>query len=319
MRSPLPLPLLLLPALFLASCASMQNSTAVRDDVYFMPSDAPLTSTKPAPSPEEQARMEPVQPGASGADDYYDPGVARDQQRRGFYDMAYNDPYFYNYGRFGFGTQLGWQSGWNGPGWGMGMGWGGGYGWNDPWMSINFGWGSPYMDPWGCNRPWGWHRPWYYDPWGPGPYYSPWGGCWSCYSPVIIGGGRQVVVRPRTGLGGGTRTVSGSQPRVVSRDPAGLRPASRTPALREQQRSGISTRSAGDRAPSDRVAPNTREGQRQPVRTAPGRTSPVRPGIQQGPPTRNGGGSAMPSRDGGSRSGGSPGGGGSRTGGARPR
>ncbi|MCU0319001.1 MAG: hypothetical protein MUE88_02830 [Flavobacteriales bacterium] len=112
---------LLLPmlmVLLLASCASTQNTTAVRDDVYFMPGDEPVTAArpKPVPSPEDEARMQPVQPGEQGTDDYYDPEVANEEARRGYYDMAYNDPFFYNYGRFGFGTQLGWTNGWNGPG-----------------------------------------------------------------------------------------------------------------------------------------------------------------------------------------------------------
>jgi hypothetical protein len=370
---------LLLPmlmVLLLASCASTQNTTAVRDDVYFMPGDEPVTAArpKPVPSPEDEARMQPVQPGEQGTDDYYDPEVANEEARRGYYDMAYNDPFFYNYGRFGFGTQLGWTNGWNGPGWGggMGLGWNNGFGWNDPWMNgmgwhrpgngmwmgwnNGWGWNDPWMQPgmgwggsmfnqWGgmgmgmgmgpgmgWNSPWGWNspmgmgwnRPWGMDPWGNGPYAGPFGGCWSCYSPIVIGGGSQTVVRPRSGLAGGPRGTSASQPRVVSRDPAGLRPSSRpTPVYREAPRAtGVQTRPGAVREPGNRNSPVLqRESGGQ--RTAPTRNTPTRTAPRTTPPQREapsriggggsfGGGSAAPSRNGG-------GGGGSRNGGSRPR
>lgn len=358
----------MLMALMLASCASTQSTTAVRDDVYFMPSDEPVAAArpKPAPSPEDEAPMEPVQPGEQGTDDYYDPGVAQEQERRNYYDMAYNDPFFYNYGRFGFGTQLGWTNGWNGPGWGGGMGWGGAnnwgyglgwgmglspgsvmgfqnrFGWNNTWgwVGATSDWGSSYMDPWanpgiygmGWNAPWSWNRPmmwnhpWGMDPWGYGPYAGPFGGCWTCYSPIVIGGGSQPVVRPRSGLGGGPRGTTAGQPRVVSRDPAGLRPSSRpTTVLREPQRTGGSqTRSGTVREPGNRTSPVLqREGGGQrttPVRTTPSRTAPRTAPAQREAPSRVGGGgsfgggSATPSRNTGGG-----GGGGSRNGGGRPR
>lgn len=353
----------MLLALMLASCASTQNTTAVRDDVYFMPSDEPVAAArpKPAPSPEDEARMQPVQPGEQGTDDYYDPGVAQEQERRNYYDMAYNDPFFYNYGRFGFGTQLGWNMGWNGPGWGMGMGWndpwrngagwgrprdgmwmawssswgwhdpwfGNGMGWNDPWMNPGMGWGNSMFSPWGgmgmWNRPLGWNRPWGMDPWGNGPYAGPFGGCWNCYSPIIIGGGSQPVVRPRTGLGGGPRNGSASQPRVVSRDPAGLRPSSRpAPVYRDGQRSSTQPRPGTVREPGSRTSPVLQResgGQRTaPARNTPSRTAPRPSTPQREAPSRVGGGgsfgggSAAPSRNTGGG-----GGGGSRNGGGRPR
>ena len=321
--------MLLITGALVSGCGSMQNTTAVRDDVYYMPSDGPVATApdkpeKPSkPDAQELDRMEPVE-------DYYDPGTAAQESRRGFYDMTYNDPFYYNYGRFGFGTQLGWQNGWNGPGWGMGMGSGWGMGWNDPWFNMNIGWGNNFHDPWGWNQPWGWSRPWGWnqpwgwsrpwmnDPWmgGFGPYQGPWGGCMACYSPVVIGGGNQVVVRPRTGLGGGTRPVSG-QPRMTTRDPAGLRPSMNS-AIPSRQvmrpapvtrpavapREGVSTSPGLQRQPTSR--PSTRPATR-PVIT-PNRDG-GRPSIQRDTPSRGGsmgGGSAAPSRngDGGSRSGG---------------
>ncbi len=332
------IPSLLIPGILLTGCGSMQNTTAVRDDVYFMPSDAPaVVATPDKPTPDEVERMEPVE-------DYYDPGTAAQESRRGFYDMTYNDPFYYNYGRFGFGTQLGWQSGWNGPGWGMGMGWNSGGGWNDPWMNMSMGWGSPYYDPWGWNRPWGWNqpwgwnrpygwnRPWGYDPWsgGYGPYHGPWGGCYSCYAPVVIGGGNQVVERPRTGLGGGTRPVTG-QPRLTTRDPAGLRPSlDHASPVRQLSRPNSGTRpSVGTRegvrsSPGIQRQPATRPSTRPATRpsTTPSRDG-GRPGIQhREAPSRNGslgGGSAAPSRNSGGGSGGSNSGGSRSGGGTRPR
>jgi hypothetical protein len=351
-----PIPTLLVTAALITGCGSMQNTTAVRDDVYFMPSDEPVTASSrssrtdvPAkPDPQEVERMEPVE-------DYYDPGTAAQEAQRGFYDMTYNDPYYYNYGRFGFGTQLGWQNGWNGPGWGMGMGsgwgmgsgfgmgmgWNSGMGWNDPWYSMNMGWGNNFHDPWGWNspwgwnqpmgwnrpwgwnQPWGWNRPWMNDPWmgGFGPYQGPWGGCMTCYSPVVIGGGSQVVVRPRTGLGGGTRPVSG-QPRMITRDPAGLRPAMGSAAPgRQITRPATGTRPAVQPRNGDRTSPGIQRepGTRPTTRPTPRPTTPSRDGgrptIQRELPSRGGsmgGGSAAPSRDGGGGSGGSRSGGGSR-------
>ena len=50
-------------------------------------------------------------------------------------------------------------------------GWGGyGWGWNDPWLwNAGWGWNSPYYG-WG----WGWNNPWRYNRWGWGGYYG-WG------------------------------------------------------------------------------------------------------------------------------------------------
>jgi len=179
----------------LASCGSMQPVSQVRDDIYFRPSDAPATASTNG----RNDRMRPDRPEEMEVvEDYFDQNTSKQLGTSGnYYDMAYNDPFYYNQGRFGFGMgmggmgmggmgmggmgmgmggmgmgMMGWQSGWAGPGWGMGMGWGMG-----PSMGMGMGWGSPFgwYDPWcpwnpwspwnrpmgmGWNRPWGWHNPW---------------------------------------------------------------------------------------------------------------------------------------------------------------
>jgi hypothetical protein len=242
--------MLLIPGTFLASCGSMQQTTQVRDDVYFMPSSAPppaATASRQAPAGDEQIPM----------DDYYDPGTSSQfNDHRNYYDMAYNDPYYYNYGRFGFNAgmgmgmgmgMMGWQSGWGGPGWGMGMGWGMGpsmgMGWGMGGMGMGMGgmgmgWGnpwSPWHQPWGWNSPWGWNRPMGFSPWGwndpfygygYGNYHGPYGNCFSCYSPVVIGASNTVVGH-RPSLTGGSAGNTGQggadlRPRMNVRNPVGL-------------------------------------------------------------------------------------------------
>lgn len=242
MKKPITFPSLMMVALVLASCGFTQPVVQHDDDVYFMPSQARASAAAPAPAPSA-----PQADASTGNDDYYDPGTAsRLGPQRGYYDMAYNDPFFYNYGRFGFGSGLGmgWQNGWSGPGWGMGFGWG------DPWMSMSLGWGTGWgaARPWGWNDPWGWNRPFGwggvgyggwggmgYNGWGwngwdyYGNYWSPFGLCRTCYIPVVIGGSSNTYIghRPAT-----NRATSGSAATVrprMARDPIGLIP-SRKPA-----------------------------------------------------------------------------------------
>lgn len=243
MKTPITFPALILVALALASCGSTQSLVQHDDDVYFMPSKARATAAAAAPS----GRTPKGDGSAAEGDDYYDPGTAnRLGTQRGYYDMAYNDPYYYNYGRFGFGSGMGlgmgmgWQSGWSGPGWGMGFGWG------DPWMNMSMGWGSGWgmARPWGWNDPWGWNRPYGwggmgyggwggmgYNGWGwngwdyYGNYWSPYGPCRTCYVPMVIGGGSNVHIghRPATNRG-----AAGSSDMVrprMARDPIGLTPS----------------------------------------------------------------------------------------------
>ncbi len=296
----------------LASCTATQP-LAQRDDVYFMPSSAPVAK-RAEPKP-QQAPPEAGSP----SDDYYDAGTARDLgTSRGFYDMAYNDPYYYNYGRFGFGMgmgMMGWQSGWNGPGWGMGFGWGG-----DPWMSMGMGWGRPWgwnrpfgwNDPWAWNSPWGWNNPWN-SPWGFGNgfgnYWGPMGPClW--YVPVGVTtnsviGHRPTVGSSSTGSLGGMR-----QPRMATRNPVGLQPA----VVNHRSGEGLrhepiqqSTIREGRSTGNPRPITFQREGQRQDGGRAIDRAPAPRGGFESRPsigrggdssPSRSGGGGSVPMRRG---------------------
>lgn len=206
-----PVPIVALTVLLLASCASTAPTARVSDDVYQRPDGRALaggTSTAPA---------------GTGQDEYYDPATASSLTERSYYDMAYNDPYYYNYGRFGFGATMGtWGSGWNmnygwgTPGWGMngwnmsmGMGYGMGWGWNDPFYRPMgaWGWNDPFYNPY-----WGWG--------GVGPYYG-WGGsCWGCYQPIVYCGNTSYQHRP--GLMGGAGAPGATGQQRQGRDPAGL-------------------------------------------------------------------------------------------------
>ncbi|MBK7083589.1 MAG: hypothetical protein IPH53_02520 [Flavobacteriales bacterium] len=102
------------------------------------------------------AQVEPTAPPAepeptTKQDDYYNEEEGkRYADPRSYYDMTYNDPYYYNYGRFGFGMGMGSY----GSGFGMNYGYGNsGYGgWNDPYW--NNSWQSGY-GAWGYN---GWNN-----------------------------------------------------------------------------------------------------------------------------------------------------------------
>lgn len=244
MRTPSHLfPIHLALAMFAASCTTMQPTAGVQDDIYYMPSDAPVASgSEGTEKAATQERSVPEKRSDEHADDYYDPNTAQHYSDRNYYDMAYNDPYYYNYGRFGFnsGMGMGWQNGWSGPGWGMGMGYGYGYPMGSGWsMSMSYGYGSGFYDPWyGGYSPYGnyWGRPMgyspygFYDPYyggyGAGNYYGPYGSCYACYTPVVVGGSSGVVVGHRPSIGSSSSNNSGNpvnQQRHF-RDPVGLSP-----------------------------------------------------------------------------------------------
>lgn len=311
---------------FLASCSTLQPTASVSDDVYYLPSTAPVATTTPVKN--DAARNEPA-----SADDYYDPGTSEAiGTTRSYYDLTYNDPYYYNMGRFGFNAApMGWQTGWNGPGWGGGMNMGWGSGWGSGWnLSLGYGtgmysgwyrygWG---YDPWGWNSPWGWYSPYGCSPWGwngwsygHGHYHSPWGNCYGGYVPVIIGDGtsfRNTVVQHRNSVGSRTGTATSSGVRRATRNPVGLAPAperrgTAAPSVR-QERSSLSpigtTTPSRERGTSLQRDRSTREG------------APTR-GVERSAPSRNpgfggsdGGSRSSPSRGGGNSGGG---GGGSRT------
>lgn len=311
MSTRLNFPVLIAAIALMASCSSTQPVAQHNDDVYFIPSQAPPKPAKPV----EQAPATAAAP----SDDYYDGGTSQDLgTNRGFYDMAYNDPYYYNYGRFGFGMgMMGWQTGWNGPGWGMGFGWG------DPWMNMNIGWGGGwnrpwgFNDPWGWNRPLGWNRPWGWgNPWndpygwgyGYGSYWGPMGPC-SWYSPIMLSSNVVVGHRPgisHVGASGGTDV---RQPRMAVRNPISLQPVVNHRSLDRgglEQRDGLRDRGT---MPETRPGTTIREPGRQPAVIRPGvQETPRRGSFEMRPSIGRGGdgGGSMPSRSGGGGGGGTP-------------
>lgn len=297
----------------------MQPTTQVVDDVYFLPSQAPVMAAVPKSAPVEQPMRPPT-------DDYYDPGTSQEYSTdRSYYDLAYNDPYFYNMGRFGFNTApMGWQTGWGGPGWGGGMGWGGSLGWGAGWGSgwnigigygtgIYSGWYRPMWgwDPWGWNSPWGWNNGGWGGGWGFGNYYGPWGNCFNCYVPVIIGDGvaNSTVIAHRNSVGSGRGLNGSGVRRPAVRNPVGLAP---------QPQGRYTTTAPVQRTPVERnrqqpITAPTRDRTVTPQRERSRETSPSR-NVERTLPSRSpgfgdggGGGRTSPSRDTGG------GGGGTRT------
>lgn len=279
MNTRLFLPIPLAMALALASCTASQSLVQHDDDVYYLPSQAEARMVAPA-VPEAQAE----QPKGEGRrDDYYDPDVSqRLGAQRGYYDLAYNDPYYYNYSRFGFG--MGWQSGWNGPGWGMGFGWG------DPWVGAGYGWGQPWP-----TWHWAFDRPYYYSPytfysgyipgysgWGwdgwsyYGNYWSPYGPCRTCYTGTDWSSSRVIVGHRPSANGGSSGSSSISRPRLA-RDAGSLMPGlrPRTPVNVEQQQP-----QRAPSAPPQRT--HTRSGESKPQQPSIG-TRPGGRGTQEAP------------------------------------
>jgi hypothetical protein len=307
----------------LSSCAGTREGVVVRDDVYYAPGQAPpVVDVAP---PLSEATQQP----AAAPDDYFNPGesAAAVPGSSGYYDVTYNDPYYYNYDRFGFdptwnmnvgmgmgmgpwggmsGWSLGFGTGWGTGGWGSPWGmpfWGSPWGWNGAWNM------SPWNSPWGWD-PWGWNNPWnagWGMGWGYGPYFGHWGSCMTCYYPTMIGAGSCAYYGPRPGMGGGTARPVKSAGGLTPRDPVGLtRPSSTRPATTTQgQRpssNGTLSRPLGGQ-PSGTRGSSTQE--------RPSRNTQVRPGTndRSTAPSRSGG----YDRGGGSRpSSPSPGGGGVR-------
>ena len=300
----------------LSSCAGTREGVVVRDDVYYSPGQEALAVA--AAPPLSEATQQP----AAGVDDYFSPegSAATTPGSSGYYDVTYNDPYYYNYDRFGFDPT------WNmNVGMGMGMGtWGGMSGWSlgfsTGWgyaYSPYMGWGYPYGPYMGMSMGMGWGMGWPYSPWswnagwgmgwGYGPYYGPWGSCMMCYCPTVIGAGSGAYYGPRPGVGGGTARPLKSAAGLTPRDPVGLaRPVSARPVTNTQgQRpssNGTLSRPLGGQ-PSGTRGSSTQE--------RPSRNTQVRPGTNDRgtTPSRSGGFD----RGGGSRpSSPSPGGGGVR-------
>lgn len=312
-----------------SSCGSLAPTASVRDDVYFLPSQAPLTASMDGGAPDVSSTPAPT-------DDYYDPQTSQQMGAdRNYYDLTYNDPYYYNYGRFGFnnfgnsmafqpnlymgayGNSMAWgfgtgvYSGWYRPGFsGSCSPFGGINGWdqfawyNDPF--YNNGWGSPYgfggYNGYGsCGYGFG-------GGYGYGNYYSPYGNCYSCYTPVVTGDagyGTMVGHRPSTRGGGSMSNVGLNRP---VRNTVGLMPAPRgTNGVRYQGDARTRTQPTAPSIDRDPVRPSRSANERtrpsiDPSRSAPGRS--VFDGSRSSPSPSIGGG-------GGSRGGG--GGGGTRS------
>ncbi|MBK9628587.1 MAG: hypothetical protein IPO56_13065 [Flavobacteriales bacterium] len=292
----------------LASCGSLAPTASVRDDVYYMPSEAPVTVSlydTPAADP------------APTTDDYYDANTSQQLGAdKSYYDMTYNDPYYYNYGRFGFGTQMnGWQSGWSGAGWGMGMGWGNsGWGSNAGW---GYGMGSPWMNPYGYGSSYGygyggyngWNSPWgmncggMYNPYGYGSmgygyggYQSPYGNCYNCYSPLVTGdtwNGTTVGHRPSMGTVQGARTP-GSIQRLPPRNTVGLAPLPnyRVNGQRSTTQDRYRTQPITPGTDRTRTTPNRSPNERTRTAPSPSRSAPQRTidGGRTSPSPNTGGG-----------------------------
>lgn len=295
---------LLLLAVTLASCGTMQPVSQVRDDVYFLPSQAPVTPplAQKSSSPQTE-QMAPVE-------DYFDAGTANELgSSRGYYDMAYNDPYYYNYGRFGFnsgfgmgGMSMGYMNGWNNPRWSMGLGWGSSYGWGPSYgANMHMGWGAPHgygwYDPWDPWNRWSsWNNPYWpgmmgYHPYnmgyGSGPYYGPYGYATDIYAPVVVGGSSNVYVGHRTSLGSGgapSGGIGGARPSgMIVRDPVSLDPVRREAASprtnpERQDRSIQEYRNMPSGINRNDQTPRTTPqfDRREQPRTAPSRTAPDR-------------------------------------------
>jgi len=307
--------------LLMGSCASTQQTAGLNDGVYFTPSSKPVSMASvvtPEPAP------------ASSSDDYYD---AKTSEQLGanqdYYDMTYNDPYYYNYGRFGFNQGL--SPDWNsvgsgmGMGIGMGMGMGMGYGFGSGFgngFGSSFGYGSGfggmYGNPYGgFNNPWG---PGYghYNPWNSGAYgyggyggyyggsgyYGPYGNYGSGYVPVTYGDApRNVVVNHRPSIGSGSRVSTGPGTRPNTRNLIGLGSGYRTEGGRT---TNGTYRSTGlDPARDQRINDNQHI---QGTRTTPNKTTERRSSFEQRGTFDNGGSRSSPSIGGGG--GGTRGGGG---------
>jgi hypothetical protein len=309
MKLPYWLPLLLVVP---TACSTMRDTAMLQDDVYTIPDRTVVASTEPntaGPS---------TQQAASNQDDYYDPAASRTWGATGqnYYDLTYNDPYYYNYGRFGFGTGISSF----GPSYGMGLS----YGWPTSFGSMSIGYGAGFGN-WGYDPYWNnswmsgygyWPYAGYGDPYGYygygnygygyggygmgyGYYQGPWGGCYNCYEP----GYGSVVYTHRPSMAGGSAGYATTAPRLLQRpviNPQGTTP---TQELGREPYRTSERRQAYDSRPSRIATPQP---------TAPARTGRTE---QRRNATFDIGGDGGTFRGGGSNSGG----GGGRVTSPRPR
>lgn len=239
--------------LLLPACTTLRNATAANDDVYDLPDREAMAAARAVDQQSSAAQQD--------NNDYYDAAQAKQagSAYRDYYSMTYNDPYYYNYGRFGFGSGIG--------GYGPGMGMGISYGWPTSFgsMGISYGtgfgygynpyWSNSWMSGYGYS-PYSGYNPYGYYGYGNygygyggygmgyGPYQGPFGGCYGCYEPV--GYGNTVYSHRPAMASGSTGTTVAPAPRMMMRNPAGLIPdapparstgfdGGRTPAARSAQ------------------------------------------------------------------------------------
>lgn len=234
--------------------------------------------------------------------------------------MTYNDPYYYNYGRFGFNQGI--SSGWNSMGMGMGIGIGYGSGFGSS-FGYGSGFGGMYGNPYSGfnNNPWG-PGYGYYNPWNSGAYgyggyggygsyyggsgyYGPYGGYGSGYVPVTYGDAPRTTVvnhRPSIGSGSGSRSSIEPGTRTNTRNMIGLGSGYRPEGGRTTNE--IYRSSGLDPARDRRLNHDQRiDG----TRATPNRSTERRPSFEQRGTFDNGGTRSSPSNGGG---GGTRGGGG---------
>ncbi len=278
--------------LLLSACGSLRETATVADDVYDVPDRQAMAA--------KAAAERPVQDQAA-ADEYYNPNESAraTSASDAYYNMTYNDPYYYNYGRFGFDTGIGNY----GPGLGMGMS----YGWPTSFGSMSVGYSSGYGGGYGYNPYWGnsgmsgyGYSPYGYNPYGYygygnygagyggygmgyGPYQGPWGGCYGCYEPY---GYSPAVYSHRPSMASGSMNTSTPGATRMMRNPASLLPdpaPSRPPAYNTSR----SPNAHPDRitSPTRPSKSNTREPAGRPTRTWDS-------GISTPSPSRSGGGNS---------------------------
>ncbi|MCB9169749.1 MAG: hypothetical protein H6594_05280 [Flavobacteriales bacterium] len=222
-------PILAALVLVLSGCAGTLATSDVHDPVYDRAEAAPVRAARteePAPTKEERSA-----PADVDTEDYYDAGEAKTYANgRGYYDMTYNDPYYYNYGRFGFGMGLGLGGYYGSPYGSLYYGYNSPYGgWYDPyysgWNSPYSGWGYPYSYGYGSYWPYGGYYSGYYSGYGSYcgyGYYGP--GSWYG-TPIYVsdggttGNGHYVGHRPSLtdGAGSGTTSTTHMTPPVGER------------------------------------------------------------------------------------------------------
>jgi len=273
----------------------VRETASVKDDVYDIPDRKALLAAAASRDSAQQSAQQQQ-------DDYYDPKVAHDDSARDYYDMTYNDPYYYNYSRFGFGSTISNY----GPSYGMGMS----YGWPTSFGSMSLGIGTSYgYNPYGGMGGYGYNP---YDPYGYygygnygygyggygmgyggyGPYQGPWAGS---YIPPGYGYGN-------TGDSYSSGVVYGHRPSISS----GSGNSGGSPSTQRMYRGPVGLLQA-DGQPRQSVTPQSARSPQRRTITAPantGRNGQSRQSVDRPAPSWGFGTEGGPSRSGGGEGGG---------------